>query len=123
MSGNSLLLDTNIVLYLLSGDDALSDILHRRKLYVSFITQLELLSYPGITADQEDRIKDFLEDCIIVDVNDQIKDQVISIKRVRKMKLPDCIILATANYLDIPVITSDKYFSTVENANVIYYEF
>ncbi|MCS6973510.1 MAG: hypothetical protein NZM13_03410 [Cyclobacteriaceae bacterium] len=53
MSGNSLLPDTNIVLYLLSGDKTLAEILYRKKLYLSFINQLELLGFEGITSAQE----------------------------------------------------------------------
>jgi predicted nucleic acid-binding protein len=45
MSGNSLLLDTNTVLYLLAGDETLAEFLNGKKLYISIITELELLSY------------------------------------------------------------------------------
>jgi predicted nucleic acid-binding protein len=48
MNCNSLLLDTNIVLYLLNGEETLIPILEDKQLYLSFITQLELLSFPGI---------------------------------------------------------------------------
>jgi predicted nucleic acid-binding protein len=57
MNGNSVLLDTNIVLYLLNGDKILADILYRKKLYLSFINQLELLSFRGITEKQLNEIK------------------------------------------------------------------
>lgn len=122
MNGNSVLLDTNIVLYLLSGDKVLSDLLHNRKLYVSFVTQLELLGYQAITEQELREVRYFLEECIIIDINNQIKEEVIKIKRSRKIKLPDSIILATSKYLDIPVISSDRDFSKVEEVNVIYYE-
>ncbi|TRX50876.1 type II toxin-antitoxin system VapC family toxin [Fulvivirga sp. M361] len=122
MNGNSVLLDTNIVLYLLSGDEVLSDLLYNRKLYISFVTQLELLGYQGITKKEEQEVKHFLEDCIIIDINNQIKEEVIHLKQSRKIKLPDSIILATSKYLNIPVISSDSDFSKVEEVNVIYYE-
>ena len=69
MNGNSILLDTNIVLYLLSGDQVLSDLLLYKKLYVSFITQLELLGFSEISTAHQNEIKKFLEDCIIIDIN------------------------------------------------------
>lgn len=56
MSGNSVLLDTNIVLYLLSGDKVLSELLFDKKLYLSFINQLELLGFRGITKEQHTEI-------------------------------------------------------------------
>ena len=43
MSGNSLLVDTNIALYLLAGDERVAELLHGRDLFLSFITELELL--------------------------------------------------------------------------------
>jgi len=42
MNGNKLLLDTNIILYLLDGDNTLVNILEGKIPYVSFITELEL---------------------------------------------------------------------------------
>jgi len=49
MNGNSLLLDSNIVLYLLNGEETLIPLLEGKSLYLSFITQLELLSFPEIS--------------------------------------------------------------------------
>jgi len=45
MSGNKLFLDTNIILYLLAGDTTLADLLDEKQLYVSVISEMELLSY------------------------------------------------------------------------------
>ena len=122
MNGNSVLIDTNIVLYILSGDKTLSDLLFNKKLYVSFITQLELLSYPNLDKEEKLVIKQFLNDCVIIDINNRIKEEVIKIKNLRKIKLPDSIILGTSAYLRIPVITSDSDFNKVDSVDVIYYE-
>lgn len=43
MNGINILLDTNIVLYLLNGDSVLQQYLQGKSLYVSFINELELL--------------------------------------------------------------------------------
>lgn len=123
MSGNSVLLDTNIVLYLLEGDRVLSELLHNKKLYVSFVTQLELLGYTDITVREQAIIEGFLNDCIIIDINNTIKRQVIKIKQTSKMKLPDSIILATSMYLNIPLVSADKGFNNKEeSARIINYE-
>lgn len=122
MNGNSVLLDTNIILYLLSGDKGLSDLLYNKKLYVSFITQLELLSYHGINSAEKREIENFLEVCIIIDINNRIKQSVIEIRQVGRIKLPDSIILATSKYLGVPVISSDSDFKKFETADVIIYE-
>jgi predicted nucleic acid-binding protein len=49
MNGNSFLLDSNVILYLLSGNKTVTAILEGTQPYVSFITQLELLGNKGIT--------------------------------------------------------------------------
>jgi predicted nucleic acid-binding protein len=57
MSGNNILTDTNILLYLLSGDRTISDILQGKSIFISFITELELLAYPGISDDEQKKIQ------------------------------------------------------------------
>jgi hypothetical protein len=103
MNGNSVVLDTNIVLYLLRGDQVLSELLYQRKLYLSFISQLELLAFKGITTAQSLEIKKFIQDCIVIDINDEIKLEVISIRKNSKLKFPDCIVMATARFLNLPL--------------------
>ena len=49
MNGNSLLVDTNIILYLLGGDKTIIPILENKNLFISFISELELLSYINLT--------------------------------------------------------------------------
>ncbi len=49
MNGKEILVDTNIILYLLDGSDELEKFLQGKDLYVSFITELELLGYKNIT--------------------------------------------------------------------------
>ncbi len=122
MSGNSVLLDTNIVLYLLNGDHVLADLLYKKKLYLSFINQLELLGFRGITKDQHTVINRFIKECVVIDVNEEIKSRVISIRKASKLKLPDSIILATAQFLDVPLITSDIDFKSADADNVIIFE-
>jgi hypothetical protein len=45
----NILIDTNIALYLLGGDSRIAEVLEGETVYVSFISELELLGYPGIT--------------------------------------------------------------------------
>ena len=47
MNGNSIFIDTNIILYLLNGDDTIAELLRSKDIYVSVISELELLSYQG----------------------------------------------------------------------------
>jgi predicted nucleic acid-binding protein len=122
MSGNKIFIDTNIAIYLLDGDTSLAEILNQKQLYLSFITQLELLGYYGLTKQQEQQIEYMLENSVVIDINNKIKQEVIKLRRNYHIKLPDCIVAATAMYLDLPLITSDKGFNKIEELNLMIYE-
>jgi len=68
---------------------------------------LELLGYKALLL-KNNRSSKFLNDCIIVDLNEEIKKMAIAIKQKHSVKLPDSIIAATALYLEIPLLTADK---------------
>ncbi len=122
MNGNSVVLDTNIVLYLLNGDQILSELLYQKKLYLSFISQLELLGYKGISAKQQLQVSKFIQECVVIDINEEIKTEAIEIRKQTKLKLPDTIVLATARFLSLPLITSDQDFKEIESPEIIIYE-
>ncbi len=122
MNGNSFLIDTNIVLYLLAGDKNIVELIDNAQWHISFITELELLSYKSVTSAEQKAIKNFLDDCIITDVNATIKKNAIQIRQNYKMPLPDCIIAANSLYLDIPLLTADKGFQKIDLPSIILYE-
>jgi predicted nucleic acid-binding protein len=122
MSGNSLLIDTNIALYLLNGDTTIAELLNGRDIHVSFITELELLGFQGIKKEDVSFVKDFLDSCIIVDLNQAIKSITINLKQTYKIKLPDAIIAATSVYMNLPLISADKDFDRIDDLKFIRYE-
>lgn len=121
MSGDSIVLDTNIVLHLLNGDKTLSEILFEKNLYISFITEIELLGYHKITKKEKHEIKQFIDDCIIIDMNTEIKKHAIEIRNRYNSKLGDCLIAATVMYAGFPFLTADKGFNKIEELNHIFY--
>ena len=122
MNGNKLFLDTNIILYLLNGDETLAELLNGKQLYISVITELELLAYKGITAEEEKIINEFVSQCKTITITTAVKQETIRIRKTYNTKLPDSIIIATALYLDLPLITSDIEFKKVEELTLIHYE-
>ncbi len=99
------LLDTNIVLYFLGG--RLADQLPSGQYFVSFIIEIELLSYPSLNPDEEVKIRDFLADITVVEVEGNIKELAITFRKNYKLRLPDAIIAATAKSLDATLLTND----------------
>jgi len=67
-------------------------------------------------------IEDFLNHCIIVDINADIKELTIQIKKATSVKLPDAIIMASALYMDLPIITADEDFKKSEESDIIFYQ-
>ncbi len=65
MSGNSLLVDTNMLIYLFKGNERVYELLYERDLWVSFITEMELLSFDGHTSGEILTIKRFLSNFFI----------------------------------------------------------
>jgi predicted nucleic acid-binding protein len=122
MSGNKIFLDTNIILYLLGGDKTIAELLNGKQFHISFITQLELFGYSELYSKQQAIINDLLSQCVIFDINDDIKSKAILLRKTRKLKLPDCIIIATSQYLNLPLITADQDYKKVEEMNLILYE-
>lgn len=122
MSGNKYLLDTNAVLYILDGDETLINFLFEKELYLSIISEMELLSYRAITDKEKQTLDEFLKEFIIINIDEKIKLNTIEVKKSSSMKLPDSIIAATAISLKLPIITSDKQFKNVKQLNLVYYE-
>lgn len=122
MSGSKILIDTNIALYLFKGDKELGLILHGAEAYVSFINELELLGYQGITPLEQSWVEMFLEECAIVDINIGIKEITKQLRRRYKLKLPDAIIAATAIFLGIPLLSADKHFEGIDDLTFVRYE-
>ena len=105
------LLDTNAVIYLVSGRLALP--LPDGRYSISIITEIELLSFAGISAEEEQRIRDLLLLLDRVQLTDAVRDEAINLRRKNRLKLPDAIIAASALTRDAVLLTNDQAFSSV----------
>lgn len=91
-------------------------------MYISVITELELLAYKNITVNDEKIITEFISQYKVININSTIKKDTIRIRKIYQTKLPDSIIIATALYLDLPLITTDIDFKKVKELTLIQYE-
>lgn len=122
MNGNNFLCDTNILLYLLNGDQIVSDLIDKRKIFISFITEIELLSFKKLSQTEYKIIKELISDCTLIDLNKEIKEKAIAFRQKYNLKIPDTIIAATSDYLKIPLISADKQFKKIKDINLIFYQ-
>ena len=74
--------------------------------FVSVITEMELLSYP-LDQDAEGRIRSFLAEVEIVELNAQVAQNAVELRRQHNLKLPDAIIAATALTIGAELLTND----------------
>ena len=121
MSGNKYLLDTNIVLHVLGGNQQLIKFLTGVDLFVSVITEIELLAYPSLSQAGLSAINQFLGELEIIGLNNAVKNATIDIRKTSGLKLPDAIIAATAFANGYTLLTSDKAFQRVNGIMVIEY--
>lgn len=78
MNGNDRVLDTNVVIGYLRGDNrfiALVDGGESPKLHISAISRMELLSFPDLSGEEEKRIRLFLAYAAIHPITAEIEDR------------------------------------------------
>ena len=123
MSGISVMIDTNIAIALLNGDEKLAGMFDGKDVRISFITELELLCKPGLKISEKKDIQSFIDDCTILNINSSIKEITISIRQSNKIKLPDAIIAATCIYWNLPFFTRDDDFKSIKGLNCFFINF
>lgn len=110
-----ILLDTNVVLYFLGG--RLTNSLPSGQYFVSVITEIELLSYPSLSPDEEVQIRNFLTKITVVGIESNIKELAIALRKQYRLRLPDAIIAATAQSLNATLFTNDVRLANLKEIN------
>jgi predicted nucleic acid-binding protein len=121
MNGKELLIDTNIVIYLLNKDDTIAELLRGKQIYISFITELELIGFKNLNSKEEKLIETFLQDCHIIGMNGTIKQHYRELRKKYHIKLADSIIAATAIASDLPLLSADKRLKTIKGLDLLIY--
>lgn len=75
---------------------------------VSIITEVELLGYSEIKEKDEKELTEFLNNVQIFPLSQSIKNKAIQLRKRHKIKLPDCIVLATALVENRQLLTLDN---------------
>ena len=89
------LFDTNILIDYLNGmADAAKEIGRYGEKAISLVTWMEVMA--GATVQEEQVIKGFLSQFDLLPIDGAVAAEAVAIRRTRRIKLPDAIILATA---------------------------
>lgn len=122
MNGNKYLLDTNIILFIISGDKTIANYLHLKDIYISVITEIELFGFQKLSQREEKEIGNLITEFRLIQLDEAIKKEAIALRRTYNFKLPDCIIAATAITWNLTLITADKQFKQIRNLSLEIYE-
>lgn len=120
MIGNSILLDTNALIYFFEGREVVTQlVVSTPAIYYSVISKIELLSAPHLRNSEITNIKSFLSLCHQVELTSEIVARTIYLRRDYRLKIPDAVIAASALVLDVPLISADTDFGKVDNLNLV----
>ncbi|MEA2103176.1 MAG: PIN domain-containing protein [Candidatus Cloacimonadota bacterium] len=101
------LLDTNGLIYLLSGKGKFPDFMLEDEMFISFISYIELLA--GIKKEEiKVEVQVFLQDFKIIYSDKEITEITLKFREKLGLKIPDAIIGAAALQQKSILITSDK---------------
>ncbi|MEA3386963.1 MAG: PIN domain-containing protein, partial [Patescibacteria group bacterium] len=98
------LLDTNSIIYALNCGFSFP----KHSYIFSIITEIELLSFSELTKEESKLIIKALNNFQNINITNDIKVKTIDIRKHRKIKLPDSLIIATALNENAILVTSDK---------------
>ncbi len=115
MRNERVVIDTNILLYILAGDEKAHGLVKGRDVVLSAMVRMEAMVYHGAVPGHLDMVQRFIDRCALEEIHRGIQDRAVAIRTDHKLKLPDAIIAATAVHLGLPLISADTIFSRISS--------
>lgn len=112
MSGVDFIADTNALLYIFKKNPCMIPYLDS-KIGISVISEMELLSFPKITDEEDFFFRMMIDSCEVFPLSVAIKNRAIFLRRAYGVKLPDSIVAATGVECGVPLVTADKGFRKI----------
>jgi len=103
--------DTNTVIYYLqqqfppSAEKFMDNLVNEARPVISAITEIELLCWKSATEKDLEVLHNFIDDTLIIELEQPIKYKTADIRKKHKIKLPDAIIAATALVYELTLVT------------------
>ncbi len=72
---------------------------------ISAITEIELLCWKTATEKDLEVLRNFINDVLVIELEQPIKIKTADIRKVHRIKLPDAIIAATALVYDLTLLS------------------
>lgn len=114
------LIDTNIIIY--HFNKSIPDVsrpklikIFKESFNISVITKMEFLGFKNHTEKSFKKAKQLIEYADVIELDEEIIDTVIDLKRNKTIKLPDAIIAATAICNNWVLVTrNEKDFNNID---------
>lgn len=124
--GIKYLWDTNTAIYFLQqqfplgAEKFIDDLLKDEQPVISAITEIELLCWKTATEKDLDVLHNFINDALVIELEQPIKLKTADIRKAQKIKLPDAIIAATALIYNLTLLSRNvSDFSNINGLNII----
>ncbi len=126
MGRKDYLIDTNITIYYFSlmlskeSEILLDDIL-KYKYHISVINRIELLGNKNIGPKEQNALNAFINNAIVISIDEEIILKTIEIRKKYAVKLPDAIIAATCLVNNFQLLTNNiKDFEKIAGLSVVH---
>ena len=116
--GQQYLIDSNVVIDYLSGNMSAKGMNFMNRIVndtpkMSVITKIEVLGYQT-TQEANYLLSSFINDLIVISLQEEIVDHTIEIRKKHKIKTPDAIIAATARVGEFTLVSrNEKDFKNI----------
>lgn len=119
------LLDTNTIIYYLNASLPLTAMQFMHGVVdthcnISVIAKIETLSFNLATSAEQKIMEAFITGSTVLGIDDEIVNKTVAIKKLKKIKLPDAIIAATALAYNLILISRNiSDFNGIQGLKVI----
>jgi predicted nucleic acid-binding protein len=109
--GVKYLWDTNTAIYYLqqqfppAAEKFMDDLVKEEQPVISAITEIELLCWKTATEKDLEVLHNFINDALVIELEQPIKLKTADIRKAHRIKLPDAIIAATALVYDLTLLS------------------
>ena|SRR6056297_3396493 len=112
MGRKNYLIDTNITIYyfgllLSKKSETFIDDIVKKNYYISVVNRIELLGNKGIEPKEQMALDSFINNAIVINMEEEIILKTIEIRKKHSIKLPDAIIAATCLTYNFHLITNN----------------
>ena len=118
IESDAVVVDTSVIINHLNGQYRLEE-LGTDAICYSIISYIEIFAYPHLTKSMAKKIERLLQAMIRVDLDVELAKIAVSLRKNYRLKVPDAIIAATAEYLGLPLISFDLHFEKFPRAVIL----